>query len=553
MKKQLLLMAMAIVLFYQSCYSQFQQTLGDARTQYGKSIQTTFIDGGYIAAGYLTPGNLGLVDANLVKTDQNGNLLWTNVYGGPNNDYFNSVRDITNTGSPLSYVAAGYTSSFGAGSYDMYLVGVDNIGTPLFSRTYGGSQNDRAYCVQKILDPYQKPGYVLVGETNSFPTLFPGTNVYVVRTDLSGNLTDAVVIGTSFNEAGHWIEQTRDGGYIITGYTTARCSSDTIANKNIYVIKLDPFLNVTWNRIFAGPKSREDVGFCVRENPYNNSFIITGHTKSYTNGGESFLLNLSAAGALNWFRVYGGPRLESGENVLITKDAAGVPQYLVSGYSNSFNATFNYDPLIFKTNLGGNILLWSQTYGGTTAEYAYEIDENAVAGPGYTLIGRTASFGAGSTDHLFIEIDNNGFSASACEKKPVQKNRIFTPCINSNAQHVHVTLSKIVQSSYVRIDYKIDKCSTPSRMAAIIPEKEEEISSIKVMPVPAHSSIEVSSKEDCEGATFNILNSQGQLVKTSTLSSTNSTIEISDLVNGIYFIQVIKKDGGIESSKFIKE
>jgi hypothetical protein len=75
------------------------------------SLDRTF-DGGYIMAGE-TSG-----DAVCIKTDSLGETLWTAVYGGPEHDVFYSVLQTSDGG----YIMAGETSSFGAGNADVWII-----------------------------------------------------------------------------------------------------------------------------------------------------------------------------------------------------------------------------------------------------------------------------------------------------------------------------------------------------------------------------------------------------------------------------------------------
>ncbi|MFQ5868905.1 MAG: hypothetical protein ACE5JC_03275, partial [Candidatus Zixiibacteriota bacterium] len=106
-----------------------------------------------------------------------GDTLWTRAYGGSGYDRGYSVQQTSDGG----YIIAGYTESFGAGDYDVYLLKTDSSGDTLWTRTYGGSDWDRGYCIQQTSDG----GYIITGESWSFGAGY--SDVYLLKTDSSGD------------------------------------------------------------------------------------------------------------------------------------------------------------------------------------------------------------------------------------------------------------------------------------------------------------------------------------------------------------------------------
>ena len=138
-------------------------------TQNGYSIKQA-LDGGYIVGGLI---GLDINDQEfyLVKTDSLGNLEWKNTFGGEANDACVSVCQ-TRIGT---YILAGYTDSFGAGTMDAYVIRADEYGNEVWSATYGGSDLDYAWSISTTEDD----GYFIVGSTESFG---PGyDDIWVMR------------------------------------------------------------------------------------------------------------------------------------------------------------------------------------------------------------------------------------------------------------------------------------------------------------------------------------------------------------------------------------
>jgi hypothetical protein len=103
------------------------------RTYNGKGIENAYSlvetsDGGYALAGETATLVYGSADFWLVKTDDYGNVKWNQTYGGANNEGAYSLVETFDGG----YALAGYTESFGAGSYDFWLIKTDAQGIPEF-------------------------------------------------------------------------------------------------------------------------------------------------------------------------------------------------------------------------------------------------------------------------------------------------------------------------------------------------------------------------------------------------------------------------------------
>ncbi|MFZ8833901.1 MAG: T9SS type A sorting domain-containing protein, partial [Candidatus Caldipriscus sp.] len=119
-----------VALFIEYAHAQvvrFAKTYGGINWDFAQSVQQTS-DGGYIMAGYTYSFGAGGSDIFLIKTDASGNVQWAKTYGGTNNERAYSVRQTSDGG----YIVAGWTYSFGAGDWDIFLIKTDangNIGS----------------------------------------------------------------------------------------------------------------------------------------------------------------------------------------------------------------------------------------------------------------------------------------------------------------------------------------------------------------------------------------------------------------------------------------
>ncbi len=265
--------------------------------------------------------------------------IWNSTYGGSDWEGAYSVVECAGGG----YAIAGYTYSYAAGGCDMWLLRVDAAGSLLWNRTFGGTNDERAYDLVECSDG----GFALIGITASYGQ--GGWDAWLLRTDSTGtNLWNKTFGGENYDEA-RSIVLCDDGGFAIAG-----TYSHGVAGWDFWLIRTDVSGNHMWNRTYGGVW--DDMGYSLGECS-DGGFVVAGSTESYGAGEYDYwLVRTGPSGEHVWNQTYGGLGYEECWSVLESKGGG----FVLTGDSTSF-ATLDPCPWVVRTDASGNHI-WNYTY-----------------------------------------------------------------------------------------------------------------------------------------------------------------------------------------------
>jgi hypothetical protein len=282
----------------------WNRTFGGIHGGCGYSVQQT-TDGGYIVTGNTYSFGAVVDDVYLVKTDENGTEEWNTTFGGLDSEWGRSVQQTTDGG----YIITGRTRSFATGGindYDVYLIKTDKNGTLEWSKTFGGTKWDFGNSVQQTTDG----GYIIAGLTK----LAGSDDVYLIKTDEKGTRMWSKTLGGLKSEQGFSVQQTIDGGYIVTGYTISFGAGLT----DVYLVKTDENGIIEWNKAFGG--TDWDYGYSIQQTT-DGGYIVTGDTYSFGAGSDDvYLVKTDENGIMEWNKTFGGLDSDWGRSVQQTTD-----------------------------------------------------------------------------------------------------------------------------------------------------------------------------------------------------------------------------------------
>jgi hypothetical protein len=210
MKLKFIILGLSLLLTCHSTNAQAPDTnwtriFDGGDSEVGYDVQQT-LNGDYIIVGRTDPPGLN-GDLLIIKVDNSGNLIWTKTYGGIYHDEGHSVRQTLDNG----FIILGFYE-LGNGNTELWLLKTDEFGDTLWTQRYGGFSNDEGYSVKQTSDG----GYACVGITKSFGA--GSKDVWLIKTDSNGDSLWTRTYGAEWEEGGNDIYQTYDNGYIITGY-----------------------------------------------------------------------------------------------------------------------------------------------------------------------------------------------------------------------------------------------------------------------------------------------------------------------------------------------
>lgn len=355
----------------------------------------------FITAGYTYSEGNGYADALLLKTDSEGNTLWSKSFGGTGFDYANGLCQ-SQEGD--GYLFTGYTTSQGAGGRDIYLVKTDKNGQLIWSKTFGGEKSDIG---EKIITTSDN-NYLICGTTESYSK--GEEDIYLLKIDLNGDTLWTKTFGCEKSDMAQQVIETSDGNYLIIGSTGLLDVPDPDPylgkNREIYLLKTDSngnfIADMTYN-VIGSDQGDYDMGYAVCE--VKNGYILTG-CSSQEIGGASEKMDISIVKTdfdLNevWKR-----RLEISDNFYdfgysICKVKNTDNEVVITGnYKN--RSSLKNDLFILKYDSEGNQLL-KETYQGIGSDNAFVV--KSTGSNSFILAGQTNSSGNGKFDLMLMKID----------------------------------------------------------------------------------------------------------------------------------------------------
>lgn len=188
--------------------------------------------GDYLIAGYF--GSLGEEQAYFVKTDSNGELIWSRSYS--NMTVAKAVCNVDAGG----YIATGYTEDGPHGRDDFYMIRLSDAGDSLWASNSGGDFDDVGNSIIETPDG----GFLIAGDSYSYGIpVFSG--IHLRRVNSSGDSVWAANYTAMSDYTANSVASLEGGGYLVAG------SAEISSNIDFFILALSETGDSLWARLYG--------------------------------------------------------------------------------------------------------------------------------------------------------------------------------------------------------------------------------------------------------------------------------------------------------------
>lgn len=440
-------------------------------------------------------------------------------FGGSGYDYGYDIKQTLDGG----YIIVGSTSSFGAGNTDVYLVKLDSMGTKKWERTFGSYNNDVGKSVVQLADS----SYVMLGYTNSNGN--GGYDMYLVKTDKSGNLTWQYTYGGTDWDFGYSLKATSDGGFIMCGttYSFGRGQADG------YIIKTNASGALQWNRTYGGAQDDEFKSVIQTS---DGNYALAGYTKSYNDAnGDAWIFKIDAAGDSLYSDSRGGAFYDFYNAVT---ELQNTNLYFSGGnrsLANDANSrTWNY------CIDASNYQVWDYVDPGNNDEFYYGVVQG--------LNGVIAS--CGTTHNPVTMLDgvldmlksNFGYLNFAAQGSNDNDDEFYAIDKTRDKGFVMVGMTRGFNAELVDVFlFKTDSVGTFSNNITGINESSKNAAGISVFPNPTHGKINIRSAYNAP-ITIQVSDIAGRLIESFSFNAAEYSIDLSRYQAGTYILKLLNQE-----------
>ena len=368
-------------------------------------------EGGYIVAGYTDDQITGDVNADhgnyfdywIAKLNVAGTIQWQKRLGGFGEDMARSIMQTSDGG----YIVAGSTNSTDGdvtgshGFQDYWIVKLSSTGIIEWQKDLGGSNDDYASSVQQTADG----GYIIAGSSESVDGDITGAHgnrdFWIVKLNDIGTIQWQKTLGGSAYDSANSIQQTTDGGYIVSGFTASTNGDITgyHGNGDYWIVKLNAVGTIQWQKALGGSlydtansiRQTADDGYIVAGEAVSSDGDVTGH---HGTSSDYWIVKLNAAGTIQWQKALGGSNNDIATAVQQTADGG----FVIAGFADSIDGdvvstdtvVYDYDYWIVKLTAAG-IIQAQELLGNFSGEYDddWTQDIQQTSDGGFILIGFT--------------------------------------------------------------------------------------------------------------------------------------------------------------------
>ncbi|ALM75308.1 CGP-CTERM sorting domain-containing protein [Thermococcus barophilus] len=441
-------------------------------------------EGDIIAVGTTTSfGENG--DVLVIRLSSKGETLWQKVYGGKGDDSAHAVA-VTNNGE---IIVVGQTNSFGAGDYDVWILGLDKNGNVRWQSTYGGEYGEGGLDV----DLFTNGDILVVGYTGGFGA--GNFDAWVLRLDPVGNIRWQRAYGGSGEDIA-WGVKAVNGGteIVVVGYT----KSFNAKGEDGWIMYLDGNGNIKWQKMIGSDK--DDEFLAVSEDADGN-IVVAGMLTGKDDYEKGWVVKLNKRGKVLWQGAYGG---EEYGDAFFDIDTAG-DRITVAGGTQNFG-TEETGSWVLHLDSSGNIINEFVCEEGDSMLWSVATDESSTVAVGYSTVE--------GKDIFIMKLPKDGnLECTICRSSEAI---VRTPAIIiRDSKAVSENTKGIMKESRGTVDVSDFKEKVNCPAEEIKETKHREISSSESPSevTPIQSPEEESTKGICGPGVFAVLAILGKIIR----------------------------------------
>ena len=503
-----LLMTILFLFFHMSAQDiLWEKSYGGKHAEYLLDAQPT-ADYGFILAGSSLSekggnkigNNLGDLDYWVWKMDEHGEPDWQKSIGGNGTDILYSIHNTRDGG----FILAGTSNSNESeqkkgncrGEEDLWVLKIDAKGNEMWQCTLGGTGRE----IIKSIAQTNDGGYILGGSSASGISqaiLGGGTDKYgktdrnrgnmdywVIKLDDKGEIKWQRTLGGIYVDVLESVEHTRDGGYILVGYSNSPGSEDKIhdgyGEGDFWLVKLNKEGQTEWQKVLGG--AGDDHPQVILQTK-DGGYIVGGNSASETSGNKSktnqkgidlWVVRIDEYGDILWQETYNTGETDILRSLVQNQDGS----FLIGGYTQSevmgkkkTDVKDINDYIALKIDAEGKEI-WKESVGSKGEDILQELIETRdggylLAGTSKGEISRDRNSGQGKNDFWAVKIKDM--------KKPEEKRLKLEAIPNPALEYTNIivgfdfdsgTLSLFDLGGRLLQSFSVDNRTIPLHMAS---------------------------------------------------------------------------------------
>jgi hypothetical protein len=520
MKKPLLIFSLTFILLLFVYPTQAQSTFSRVFNGSGIDLKAYSIEK-TTDRNYLIAGQKGN-SALIIKTDTTANIIWCKTYNMGSGLYSSFNKIIATKDS--SYVLLGKIKNAVNNFENTLVVKINSNGDTLWSKQLDLDDAESMISVEQTYDG----GYILTGHINPFTANWM-YKIAVVKLSADGNLSWAKKIECgNNNEVANAVIQLPDSSFVVTGYT----ENFPPFEGGCCLIKLSASGNVSWVKKHIGASAASSNGFNLKV--YNNALFC------YMNiSGTPVLMKTDFSANVLWSKSYSASGYPGGNMINNDFNSKFCQTYDNNFVLLSFAAQWS-NSLLYKVDTSGNLLMTKALILPVT-DIIETYDKKLLC------IGNGPMYGVKYSNVTDPEI-------GIIKTDSVDISNICTYSLSKSSDNVTISLTPVTFTATnigsVNPFYPVitnTTLITENRCVLYISGIEEKTlpseNSITVFPNPGNGIFQFTFKNAINDANIEIFNAMGKKIYQLTDSDIKtSTIDLSNQPNGIYYMKLLSAD-----------